>query len=196
MPEGGIVLNPGSGGAELDIWQDPATLRRVQSVRQRDDRGGVLFRASSGLIPLTATASLQVWGMSNPNASGKTAYIHRIFGWAFASAAAAVIPMQLQRSAAFTTGSAITAARPDNGTVNNVAIPRTLPTGAALTAGALGTLINPATASALVSGPLYEDDQMMLRDLILPPNSGIVLVAVGTPNAASRVIVDVTWEEV
>lgn len=199
MPEGGTVLNPGAGGDTMDMWIDPVTGRRTQSFRLRDDRGGILYSASSGLITLAATANLQVWGLFNTAAAaGKSLYVHSVFAESHATAAAVTIACVLQRSNLVTTGTALTATRPDNGAVTGlVGVARNLPTGATLTAGFFGSLLLPTVAGATI-GPkaLHVCSITMQRDLIVPPQAGIVLVASGTPNANHRVSVDAMWEEI
>lgn len=202
MPDFGLLLNPGSGGETLDTWKDPVSGRVAQKMVPTDSRGGILFRSSSGLITATAVASQQLWSFFNPTGSGKTAYVHEINFIGFNSAAAALIPVRLVRttSTAPSGGGVLTAVRPDGGTVNNVVIPRLGGSGFLMTAlvasgGNIGSAILPLTAGATYPAPLYVDRGDMSRDLIVPPGSGILLDAIGTPNAAHRLTVDVTWEE-
>lgn len=197
MPETGLTLNPGAGGSDLDAWQDPNTSRLVQSVRQRDDRGGTLFAASSGLITLTATASLRVWGIFNPDASGKVLYIHRIFVSTHATAAASTIALLLQRTTdVTTTGTTITATRPISSPNASIANLRSLPTAGTVTGGNLGAILLPTTAGATIGQYVYDDAGMMGRDIAVAASVGLLLVASGTPNTNHRVQVDCVWEEV
>lgn len=168
-----------------------------QVVQLSDSRsGGLLCAVSSGLITLTATASLRIWGLFNPAGSGKTLYVHRIFGLAHATAAASTIAALLQETSdVTTTGTALTVAKPFNDVATPVANPRNLPTAGTVVAGNYGSLILPTTSGAMISNWLWYDEQMPGRDLVIPAGTGILLQASGTPNINHRVQVDALWTE-
>jgi hypothetical protein len=204
MPDAALVLNPGSGGDSLDTHQDPTSSRKTQKVAINNGRGGILYKSSSGLITATAVASQQLWHLLNPNASGKTIYIQEISVIGFNSAAAALIPIRLVRTSGTvpTGGSTLTPARVDgNATIGNVGVPRFggsgfLMTGITASGGAIGSAMLPLTAGATYPALLYTDGQTFHRDLVVAANSGLLIDAIGTPNAAHRLTVDVVWEEV
>lgn len=196
MPDSFVQLPPDSTGKRVRSWQDPASGEHEYFVRIGRGRGGVLYAASSDLIVWTATASLRVWGIFNPGASGKTLYLRRLDIIQQASAAGVVVAARLHRTTdTTTTGAAITAVRPDGGTVGNVAVVRALPTAGTITGGSFATTNTPSVAGGILADVMWDAGEFMNRDIVVPQGTGLLLQVSGTPDADMRSTVECTWEE-
>ena len=200
MPLEAHPVNPGSGGRDLAVWNDPVTDDDYQQIGLSDYRGGITYVASSGMItPGAVAAGLRVWGLYNPTASGVVVYVHRIFAYAHAVAAATSPVLQLQRAAdvaGIATGTAVTLARPDNVAIGTpVPVIRNMPTSGTVGGGIIGSLIMPTVAGATNQNLLYDDNQMMYRDFqIAAGNSVLVVTAGATSDLDHRCQIDAVLE--
>jgi Glycine rich protein len=80
-------------------WDRGSTTGEMSGIFLPGSRQGQMFGATSSIISATATASLRIWRLTNPNASGKTVFVQRVrvFHWAVA-AAATVVSFELAKT--------------------------------------------------------------------------------------------------